>query len=206
MLTAGIHFYGIPHPKYRITFCLILSLLRGHLKDTTVLTCPCFCGCACWRQRGSLVCRPQIYGALTLGEESTFSAPARNTDKGNGSHAVLLFILTSHSFPLMYFTSYHPHIFLSVKLLSDFFPPSQSQSSWIRPVLCSCKWTKVKAVTMLPLEMPTGPCQCNPIQGRGEAGVCLSMLWCKLHFYTDQHAASQSVWKKKKQLNMSLFL
>lgn len=87
--------------------------------------------------------------------------------------------------------------FSQCKASLRFFPPSQSRSSWSRPVLCSCKWTKVKAVTMLPLETPTGPCQCIPIQGQRETGVCLSMLWCKLHLYTDQHAASRSVWKKK---------
>ncbi len=106
-------------------------------------TCFCVCGCVCvcvcvWaicRQLPlCLVCRPQIYGALTPAKESAFSLPARNTDKRNGFHAVLSFILTSHFFPLMYFNvlllfrlsrSLHippsTHSFLSSKAFFFFF-------------------------------------------------------------------------------------
>lgn len=111
--------------------------------------------CVCLWERGSLVCRPQIYRALTLAEESTFSSPARNTDKRNGFHAVLSFILASHSFPLMYFNvsllvllsrSLHippcAHSFLSVfaAFCFHFFCPLFL--AWNRSVQQCCKWTK----------------------------------------------------------------
>lgn len=38
---------------------------------------------------------------------------------------------------------------------------------------------KVKALTLLPLETPSHPYPCNPIQGHREAGVCPSMYWAE---------------------------
>lgn len=71
------------------------SIFLGTLIVHTVHACVymCFCGtaCACLRQRYGLVCRPQIYGALTLAEESTFSWPAGTQTKEAA------FTLFSHS-------------------------------------------------------------------------------------------------------------
>lgn len=88
-----------PCLQYTFPYCLTIMPFKDHLRDSTVHTCMGVCGCICvcvcvcvsWRQSGSLVCRPQIYGAVTLAEESTLSSPARDTDKRKG------FMLSSHS-------------------------------------------------------------------------------------------------------------
>lgn len=58
-------------------------------------------GCVRRRERGRLVCRPQIYDAVTLSEESSVFSAARTRDKRSRFHAVLSSILTSHSAPLI---------------------------------------------------------------------------------------------------------
>lgn len=75
----------------------VLPLLH-HFGDITVYACVCVYLGVCWYvcvpvedKRGILVSRPQIYEALTLAEESTFSSLARNTDKRN------FFTPSSHS-------------------------------------------------------------------------------------------------------------
>lgn len=115
-VTTGIHDYDIPLSSV-LHFLSVLPSCRR--RDITVYTCMCC-------MRGSLVCRPQIYGALTLAEESSFSSPARNTDKRNRFsrcppiHPDLSLIpsdvLQFHAFMFSFLdlsTSHHPHTHFS---------------------------------------------------------------------------------------------
>lgn len=135
--------------------------------------------CVLVEEGGSLVCGPQIYGAVTLTEESTFSSAARNGDKRSRFHAVLSFILTPHSVPLIsHFYSnsldlHHPRSSLCINgpFMSHF--SSSPQTSQTRTA-----WTKQKAVrSACWLSRAHRPYPCYPIQGRREAGDCPSMHW-----------------------------
>lgn len=103
--------------------------------------------CVRWRERGSLVCRPQIYDAVTLSEESSVSSAARTRDKRSCFHAVLSFILTSHSAPLI-FHFYSNSLLLHHLCSCTFTALCFSQfSSCLETRHTLTNWTKHKVVT-----------------------------------------------------------
>lgn len=103
--------------------------------------------CVRWRERGSLVCRPQIYDAVTLSEESGVSSAARTRDKRSRFHGVLSFILTSHSAPLI-FHFYSNSLVLHHLCSCAFTALCFSQfSSSLETSHTLTNWTKQKVVT-----------------------------------------------------------
>lgn len=93
----------------------------------------CVCVLKGESERGSLVCRPLIYGAVTLTEESSFSQQP-GTDKRSRFDAVLSLILTSLSVPLIFrFYSnpldlHHPHSSAHSRPFIPFMSHSSSSS------------------------------------------------------------------------------
>lgn len=134
--------------------------------------------CVRWQERGSLVCRPQIYDAVTLSEESSVSSAARTRDKRSRFHAVLSFILTSHSAPLI-FHFYSNSLVLHHLCSCAFTALCFSQfSSSLETSHTLTNWTKQKVVTSVCwlLRCPTVRVLFI-LQGRREAVLACTGQW-----------------------------
>lgn len=85
-------------------YCVTIMLFMDHLRNTAVHIRLCVVACVLLVEHREVALFAGLrFMGLTLVEESSFSSPARNTDKRDGFHAALSFILTPRSFPLMCF-------------------------------------------------------------------------------------------------------
>lgn len=133
-----------PCPEYSFTAS------KDQLKYSVCVR-ECVCSLTRERERGSLVCRPQIYGAVTLTEASTFSSAARSRQREAFYRHALIhpdLSLCPSDLPLLF----QPSGFPSSTLICTFkarFPPfmSQSSSSFNTSQTLETNWTKQKAVT-----------------------------------------------------------
>lgn len=144
--------------------------------------------CVRWRERGSIVCRPQIYDAVTLSEESSVSSAVTTRDKRSRFHAVFSFILTSYSAPLIlhfYSNSLVLHHLLMCIHSTLFFPASFLP--WNQSYTDKLDKTESCYLSVLALAMANRPCPFYPIQGCREAvPVCTGQWLFEAFNFTEQ--------------------
>lgn len=141
----GLLWVASPCPECSVTF----TPSKDQLKDSV---CESVCSLKRERagERGSLVCRPQIYSAVTLTEESTFSSAARNRQRKPFWRRPLIhpvLSLCASDLPLLFQPSGSPSSALICTFKALFFPFMSQSSSSSETSQTLKNWTKQKAVT-----------------------------------------------------------